>query len=409
MKLSLGLDRRLYGPDGATRYLWVRIEVPRRSSPTPRSPVDISLVLDRSGSMGGQKIELAKRAAVQAVNLLRETDRCGLVAYDDEIIRAVRCRPLDPAQRTALLQALQGLHARGSTDLFGGWLAGAEDIGDEEANRVRRVLLLTDGLANVGVTQPNEIVHHVRELSLRGVGTTTFGVGLDFDEVLVSGMAEAGNGHFFYVERPEQIPDYLSSELGELLTVAARSTTVVVAVSDGAQVHNLNDLPVFGAFYQLGDLSEGAVVDLHFLLDVPPAATGPLNIQVALAWQDPLTSAGMSVEERTMLEAADVASCEAEVPDRDVLGQAVKARAARTRNEALKRNHVGDYDGARKLVEDELAIIEPMSSDIPEAAVEVESLRDNIQEVSAHMGVASKKAMLYESYKARRSRVDPNR
>jgi Ca-activated chloride channel family protein len=135
----------------------------------------VALVLDRSGSMSGPKLTLAKQAATQAVNLLRENDRCALVTYDDEVIKAVRCKPVDATQRASLSRALANLEARNSTNLFGGWLAGAEEISEAEDGRVRRVLILTDGLANVGITQPAEILRHVRELSLRGVGTSAFG------------------------------------------------------------------------------------------------------------------------------------------------------------------------------------------------------------------------------------------
>jgi Ca-activated chloride channel family protein len=409
MNLMVGLDRRLYGPAGARRHLWVRIEVPRISSPLPRPPLDVALVLDRSGSMSGAKIALAKQAAMLAVNLLRESDRCALVAYDDEVIKAVRCKPVDTTQRASLSRALAALEARNSTNLFGGWLAGAEEISEDEGGRVRRVLMLTDGLANVGITQPAEILRHVRELSLRGVGTSMFGVGLDFDEVLVSGMAEAGNGHFYYIERPEQIPDYLSSELGELLSVAARSATLAVLVSGGAQIHNLNDLPLLGALYQLGDLSENSVVDLCFVLDVAPGTPGPLNLEVTLTWQDPHTSATASASEGARIEAASEEECRAESPDRDTLLQAAKARAARVLSDAVKLNKARDFDKARDLVEAEIALLEEMAVDLPEAAEEASRLRDEVEHVAAPMAVGQSKAMLYDSYLKRHSRVDRHR
>jgi Ca-activated chloride channel family protein len=409
MKLMVGLDRRLYGPDGGRRHLWVRIEVPRISSPAPRPPLDVALVLDRSGSMSGAKIALAKQAAMLAVNLLRESDRCALVAYDDEVIKAVRCKPVDTTQRASLSRALAALEARNSTNLFGGWLAGAEEISEAEDGRVRRVLMLTDGLANVGITQPAEILRHVRELSLRGVGTSMFGVGLDFDEVLVSGMAEAGNGHFFYIERPEQIPDYLSSELGELLSVAARSAALAVMVSGGAQVHNLNDLPLLGALYQLGDLSENSVVDLCFVLDVAPGTAGPLNIEVTLTWQDPHTSATASASEGLRIEAASEAECRAESPDRDTLLQAAKARVARALSDAVSLNKAGDFDKARDLVEAEIALLEELAADLPEVAEEASRLRAEVEHVAAPMAAKMSKAMLYDSYLKRHSRVDRHR
>ncbi len=260
------------------RHLWVRVEAPRSErAESSRAPLDIELVLDRSGSMGGSKIEYTRRAASMAVNLLRETDRCGLVAYDDEILPLAPCRTIDGEQRARLLRCGRPVCMPAARRICSavGW-PGAEELSRLNGERVRRVLLMTDGLANVGVTDRAEILHHVRELAARGVGTTTFGVGCDFDEELTSGMAEAGNGHFYFIETPEQIPDFLSSELGELLRMAARSVKLAVVVSGGARIQNLNDVPLIGALYQLGDLAEGSVTDLCFVLEVPagPASVG---------------------------------------------------------------------------------------------------------------------------------------
>ena len=89
MKVSARIDRDIFGPSGGRRYLWVRLDAPRRPTSGKRPPLDIALVLDRSGSMSGGKIELARRACLGVTQLLRETDRCALAAYDEEIITPV--------------------------------------------------------------------------------------------------------------------------------------------------------------------------------------------------------------------------------------------------------------------------------------------------------------------------------
>ena len=407
MNLYVALDRHLYGGGGAQRHLWVRVEAPRLPSKNAsRAPFDIQLVLDRSGSMSGSKMEYTKRAAATAVNLLSETDRCGLVAYDDEILPVAPCGRVDGSQRPRLLQAINQLHPRGSTNLFGGWLAGAEELSRLEEARVRRVLLMTDGLANVGLTDRAEILQHVRELAARNVGTTAFGVGLDFDELLVSGMAEAGNGHFYYIERPEQIPDFLSSELGELLTIAARSATLEVATG-GVAVSNLNGLPMAGALYQLGDLSEGTVVDVCFALDLPPQAASPLKIEVTFGWQDANNSRARSTSKVVVVEVASEEQCRRETPNRDTLLQAAKARAALARTDALTFNKIGDYDRASTRAVAEVAALEAMAVDLPEAAVMADELREEERQFASPMSAMASKDVLYQSYKARRSRVDP--
>jgi Ca-activated chloride channel family protein len=341
-----------------------------------------------------------------AVELLRETDRCGLVAYDNDILNLARCGAVVGEHRSQLLNSIGRLQVRGSTDLFGGWLAGAEELGGLGGNNVRRVLMMTDGLANVGVTDRAEILHHVRELAARGVGTTAFGVGLDFDEVLVSGMAEAGNGHFYYIERPEQIPDFLSSELGELLRIAARNVRLGVVVSGGVRILNLNEAPLVGALYHLGDLADGSVTDLCFILEIPAGPPQWLDVRVALSWQDPDSAEQKSASSEERLLFAPEIEVEAEPADAETMEVAVKARAARARSDALKLNDARDFAGASRLMHSEAAALYEMAGDYAPAAAEAATLREDRVVVSRAIAANLKKQMVYDSYKARRSRVD---
>jgi Ca-activated chloride channel family protein len=403
MKISARIDRSIVGPSGGCRYLWLQIEAPRRSGRSDRAPVDIALVLDRSGSMGGRKIALARHAAKGAAQLLRNTDRCALVAYDDRVVAAVPSGFVDASQRSLLSRAVDSLDARGSTDLFGGWAAGAEQVSEDAPGRIRRVLVLTDGLANVGIIEPDEIKGHVRELHLRGVGTTTFGIGADFDEVLVSGMAEAGGGHFYFIERPEQIPDFLASELGELLSVIAGSVQMTVEVSGNVSLQCLNDVPIHDGRYQLGDISEAAVVDLLFALDIAPRNTGPITLQVNLAWLD----ADSQEERRTVAESglafADDDAAAAAEPDAETVRQVVRVRGARVREEALVHNRKGDYRAARAVVHDEMAELRSMAASVPAAQADLNRL-DELNAMAAEMTAMEQKRAHFESYKMRRSR-----
>jgi Ca-activated chloride channel homolog len=403
MKISARIDRAIFGPGGGRRYLWVQLEAPRRQARGARPPLDIALVLDRSGSMSGQKIALARQAARSAAQLLRETDCCALVAYDNEVLTAVPSGAVGTAHRSLLNRALDSLDARGSTDLFGGWAEGAEQVSASAPGRVRRVLLLTDGLANVGIVDPGVIQGHVRELNVRGVGTSTFGVGEDFDEVLVGGMAEAGGGHFYYIERPEQIPDYLSSELGELLTIIARSLQLSVQVSGNSVVSCLNDIPIRDGRYQLGDLSEAAVVDLLFALHIAPGNTGPVTVQVDLSWFEADTQQKrQSCAESGLAFASDEAA-EAAEPDAETVRHVIRTRGARIREQALMHNRKGDYQSARATVDKEMAELRAMAAAAPAAQAEVNELNDLLL-LGEEMTMMERKRAHFASYQVRRSR-----
>ena len=140
-----------------------------------------------------------------------------------------------------------------------------------------------------------------------------------------------------------------------------------------------------------------------------PGTPGPLNIEVTLTWLDPHTSATASTSEGTRIEAASEAECRVESPDPDALLQAIKARAARALSDAVRLNKAGDFDKARDLVEAEIALLEELAADLPEAAEEASRLRAEVEHVAAPMAAKLSKSMHYESCLKRHSRVDRHR
>jgi Mg-chelatase subunit ChlD len=160
------------------------------------APLDVAFVLDRSGSMQGDKLDLAKEGVDLAVARLRDADRAALIVYDDEVDTVQPLAPATPRLKASLLLALHGVDSGGSTYLSGGWIAGCHQLAEAtpvsnthaSATRIRRVILLTDGLANVGILEPGVLARHASELRRRGIATTTVGVGQDFDEGLLSAM-----------------------------------------------------------------------------------------------------------------------------------------------------------------------------------------------------------------------------
>lgn len=407
MNLSLFVDRHLYGPQGGERYVWLRIEAPRIETQPDRAPLDIGLVLDRSGSMSGDKIRLVKKAAAGAIDVLRETDACALVVYDTHIDVLTPRGAVDAAQREQLRRSLTTFDARAGTDLFGGWMHGAEQVSGDAVGRIRRVLLLTDGLANHGLVDHDEILRHVRELASRGVGTTTFGVGRDFDEVLLAGMADAGNGHFYYIEHAQQIPDFLSSELGELLSVTAQNVTLRLHV-DGATADNLNDLVFTDGAWSVGDLSSGSETHIVFALQTGAADTA--RVKATLAWTDPATGEPHSAEATVALRRAGELEAADEAPHLDTLRHALEARRARTHDHALRYNRQRDYGRARTRVSEEEAALRDLAKHLPEAQEELGQLDTLAVSMSADMDPLDRKAMWSRAQATRKSRpMDPRK
>ena len=266
------------------RFVLVELEAPASTKKPERDQVNIAFVLDRSGSMAGQKIELAKRAIEVAVGRLLPMDRFSIICYDDRVDVVVEGTHASAEAKSNGLKQLRSIGARGSTDLGGGWLRGAEQVAMELAEPgVNRVLLLTDGLANQGITDPGELASHAAELRARGVTTTTFGVGDDFDEALLQAMADAGGGHFYYIENADQIQDHIASEVGELLEVVARGAMVEITAAEGLEIDTLSPYRIEHRGDRhavlLGDLVAGQ--QLEFVLRVR-FGYGPIGQEIGL-------------------------------------------------------------------------------------------------------------------------------
>src|SRR6476646_4336724 len=166
MTLQVQTDRTLIRAAAqSTRYVLLSFAAPESPRTSARDPISVAFVIDRSGSMGGSKIRLALEAVVQALRMLKPSDRFSVVCYDhavDVVIPSTLATT--EAVRNAIAQ-VQQLQARGNTNLSGGWLKGCEELAAQlTQGQVARCLLLTDGLANSGITDRDELGRHAAEL-----------------------------------------------------------------------------------------------------------------------------------------------------------------------------------------------------------------------------------------------------
>jgi len=336
---------------GSRRYVRLLIEAPAALESRPRPLLNLAVVVDRSGSMHGDKIERARDAARQAVRKLRDGDRLSVIAYDDRIDLLLPSVAVEAAARRAAEDAISRLEARGTTNLCEGWLRGCEQAGHHlEADRLARALLLSDGLANQGITSAQEIASHAAALRERGVSTSTFGIGEDFDEVLLARMAEAGGGNFYYVESAAQIPGFVASEVGESLDVVARDASIVVRAPEGVAVRSLNGYTVSGSrgHWRVG---LGALVSRQQLEPViellfPPRSRGE-TATIDLSLNDADGSLDATPVSLTFRYASDQKN-DLQPRDVEVDREVARLFAASAGREALRLNRDGRYDAARK-------------------------------------------------------------
>lgn len=259
---TLDRPKVVQGYDGPVYVLIDFKAIHRDMEEGARPDLNLGLVLDRSGSMNGEgKMTFLKRAADLAVDQLQASDHLSVVEYDDQISVLWPSGPLEnPSQVKSLIA---GLSPRGSTNLTGGMMKGVSEVArsldrlDSDDNVVSRVLLLSDGLANQGVTNPREIANLVREAKANGVRISTLGLGRDYDEDLMQLIAENGGGHYYYIENPQQIGRIFQEELRTLFQTVARDAKIRLETSkdvDGVEIVSFGDRAlVSGGEVDLGD------------------------------------------------------------------------------------------------------------------------------------------------------------
>ena len=200
---------------------------------TQRAAVNLAIVIDRSGSMSGQKIERAKEAAIAAVERLSERDVVSVIVFDNAVQTIVPARRV--TDKAAIANTIRRIQSGGSTAIFAGVSQAASEIRKfNDTGRVNRILLLSDGQANVGPASPDELGRLGTSLMKEGVSVSTIGLGLDYNEDLMTRLSLKSDGQTYFVENSDDLPRIFAAELGDVLAVAAKDVKLRVTFKNGA-------------------------------------------------------------------------------------------------------------------------------------------------------------------------------
>lgn len=228
------------------REVIVQVEVEaRKNDDTRRAPMNLSIVLDRSGSMEGAKLEKARQAAAMAVDKLGDDDIFSLVTYDSDtnlLIAPERVGGQD--HREDLKARIHRIQPGGSTALHAGVVLGAKQVRRFfEKERVNRVILLSDGIANVGPSKTSDLARLGRELRSDGIAVSTVGLGDDYNEDLMTALAESSNANYYYVKDAEKLPGVFAQELGAARSLLARSIVIRIDAPEGVRLKEIIGRP----------------------------------------------------------------------------------------------------------------------------------------------------------------------
>ncbi len=252
----------------------VLLEVTAPDLPTSgrRPPATLVVVLDRSGSMSGQRLNGAKRALRDLVDRLDPADSFGLVSFDDSTSVVVPAGPLNDKPSTK--RAIDSVTPGGSTDLSAGYLRGLQEVRRAATAGAARLLLISDGHANAGVTDPQQLRHVAASASTNGVTSTTLGYGLGYDETLLGAIARGGNGAELFAEDADSAVGQIAGEVDGLLAQSVQAASLLVTMaSPVAGVRIANDLPAQpvpdGIMVELGGFLSGELRKLVLTFTVP--------------------------------------------------------------------------------------------------------------------------------------------
>jgi Ca-activated chloride channel family protein len=235
VQLALGLGQNTLLA-GKTERLFIKVGLKSTHivETKARAPINVALVIDRSGSMSGDKIDNAREAAINSLDYLNSTDTVALVIYDDEVEVPFPAAPLK--DKGAVRQVIRNIETRGSTALFAGVEKAAEEIKKfATREKINRIVLISDGQANVGPSTPEELAELGRTLGGQRISVSTIGLGLDYNEDLMFRLAGASDGNHAFVEEPEELAKTFRKEFGELGSVIAQDITVVVHCETGVR------------------------------------------------------------------------------------------------------------------------------------------------------------------------------
>jgi Ca-activated chloride channel homolog len=319
--------------------------------PVERAPLDVVVVLDRSGSMSGAPLTSVTAATAQLLRLAGPDDRIGVVAFDDDVQLVL---PLAHHEPDLASRAVLAIDPRGSTNLSGGWLKGLEMLtGATRTEALRRIIVLTDGHANAGITGADQLVPLIKSGYRQGVTTSCIGFDDGYDEQLLAALADGGMGNDYWCAGPDQAAQVFADEFGGLASVVAQNVSVEITPSAAvAATAVLNEFPItdlpIGVQVALGDAYGGERRKLVAKFHLRPVnVAGPIEVAtLTIRWAATAGDVALhTVTVPIVVTAGDVSDGDPGAAP-EVIDEVLRLEVARARRDARDAAERGDYGTA---------------------------------------------------------------
>ena len=318
----------------------------------PRIPLNLAIVIDRSGSMAGRKLADAVAATQRIVNRLSSEDRCTIVAFDTHVAILADGSLVTEARRDLMRHALTRLSSGSSTNLAGGWDTAVRILlaHHQPDACVSRVIILTDGNANIGIRDAQTLGQQAAIYANNGISTSAYGLGRGYNEEVLLEMSRGGMGNHQFIEQSADIDGYFSTELQELFALSLTSASLAAQIPSGYTCAVVGGIPCHNDGTTLR-IDIGSMVSLeqrHIYLRIMPLSLTPRGEQtLAMTFagvdgqRHPLSVSAAATWTLTGKNEADVYPI-----NTDIEQEAMLIDLAETRAEANRLNQQGRYDEA---------------------------------------------------------------
>ncbi len=384
----------------------ITLEAPQPPEKTERPAVNLAIVLDKSGSMSGQKIEKAKEAAIEALRRLSPQDIFSLVVYDQSVQTIV------PAQNAINIVKIESrirqIGSGGSTALFGGVSQGAAEVRkNTEKNYVHRIILLSDGLANVGPSSPEDLGRLGAALIKEGISVSTVGVGTDYNEDLMARLSQNSDGNIYFVESSVDLPRIFTAELGDVLNVVAQKVHVTIECPDGVKPVTIigRDGRIKGNMVELSLNQLYGGQEKYALVEVEvPAGKSGNSIEIARAsvsYDNPFTKKQETSTGRTIAQFSHDRKKVKASGNIDVQKEMVLNRKALAQDKAIELTDQGKQDEAAQVLRDNAYSMEQFgaSNSLPQFVDEARELNRQAEVIEKEgMSKKNRKKFRNEAY-----------
>ncbi len=416
LDLAAGLDRTLAWYRGASvRYLVADLSA-RGTTTTGRAapPLNIALCVDVSGSMSGDKIVAARAAALAVAATLSARDRLSLVAFDTSVEVLLDGRTMDAEGQALAATAIHRLEPRGSTDLFAGWVESARRAAATAAalsGGTPRVLILSDGHANHGETDPTAIAVHVGALLERGVLTSALGIGDGYDEHLLGVIAAAGGGNLHDAAGGTEVSEVVLGELREGREALLERVTLRLAVPAGLRAEVVGSwatVPVPGGLeVTVGGLQPEQTRRIVVRLHCPAGDVGQsFELGIAAAGQRPDGGRVAATPVTATLSLAEGTRNNAQPRDLPRTLAVVNAWQSEVLRTAVTLKRDGGFRAARSYVERELLHLERYARGVPGAEPMLRELAIVQANIHEEWSARDSKEVYLQSMKSQRAEAD---